>query len=241
MIGRSTAATSGIPKSGRRWRATGGVLLISADFLASAFCVQEEVPALLKRQEEQGMLLIPVLLKLCVWKAHRWLKDRQMLPRDGKCVAIDFANNLADAAVAEQVLAHFERLVSHPAPALSVPPPVQSLAAQRSAIPDPAVIAPSPAARWPVPAAECIDLTHLPATRRELFGRDEELKLLDAVWSDDSSSRTRGNVGVDPHFEPSMICCAFLIAESSGVLSFFRMSIAFCAEAVASFLLPSFA
>ena len=165
--------------------AAGAVLLISAEFLASAFCVQEEVPALLKRQEEQGMLLIPVLLKPCVWQAHRWLKDRQMLPRDGKCVAIDFANDLADAvfaAVAEQVLAHFERLASQPAPALSVPPSVQSLAAQRSAIPDPAVIAPAPAARWPALAAERIDLTHLPATGRELFGRDEELKLLDEAW-----------------------------------------------------------
>src|SRR6266436_10079778 len=50
-----------------------------------------------------------------------------------------------------------------------------------------------------------------------------------------------GNVGVDPYFELSMICCAFLIADSSGALSFFRMSIVFCAEAVASFLLPSFA
>jgi hypothetical protein len=48
-----------------------------------------------------------------------------------------------------------------------------------------------------------------------------------------------GNVGVDPHFELSMICCAFLIADSSGALSFFKISIAFCAEAVASFLLPS--
>src|SRR5205823_13112341 len=43
------------------------------------------------------------------------------------------------------------------------------------------------------------------------------------------------------YLELSMICCAFLIADSSGALSFFRMSIAFCAEAVASFLLPSFA
>ena len=43
------------------------------------------------------------------------------------------------------------------------------------------------------------------------------------------------------HFELSMICCAFLIADSSGALSFLRMSIAFCAEAVASCLLPSFA
>src|SRR6516225_4182043 len=46
-------------------------------------------------------------------------------------------------------------------------------------------------------------------------------------------------VPADPYFELSMICCAFLIADSSGALSFFRMSIAFCAEAMASFLLPS--
>src|SRR5258708_40056147 len=43
------------------------------------------------------------------------------------------------------------------------------------------------------------------------------------------------------HFELSMICCALLMADSSGALSFFRISIAFCAEAVASFLVPSFA
>ena len=55
------------------------------------------------------------------------------------------------------------------------------------------------------------------------------------------TAKWTGNVGVDPHFELSMICCAFLIADSSGALSFFRMSIVFCAEAVASFLLPSFA
>jgi hypothetical protein len=55
------------------------------------------------------------------------------------------------------------------------------------------------------------------------------------------TAKWTGKVGVDPHFELSMICCAFLIADSSGALSFFRMSIAFCAEAMASFLLPSFA
>src|SRR5947208_2826579 len=51
--------------------AAAAILLISSDFLSSGFCVQEEVPALLKRQEEQGMLLIPVLLRPCVWRAHR--------------------------------------------------------------------------------------------------------------------------------------------------------------------------
>lgn len=70
--------------------AVAAVLLISADYLASSFCVKEEVPYLLDQQERQGMLLVPVLIRRCPWKAHRWLAARQMLPRDGKCVAIDF-------------------------------------------------------------------------------------------------------------------------------------------------------
>jgi len=57
----------------------------------------------------------------------------------------------------------------------------------------------------------------------------------------DNAKWTRKRVGAGPHFELSMICCAFLIADSSGALSFFRMSIVFCAEAVASFLFPSLA
>jgi len=58
-----------------------------------------------------------------------------------------------------------------------------------------------------------------------------------------SSIRERENqaCAANPYFELSMICCAFLTADSSGALSFFRMSIAFCAEATASCLLPSFA
>ena len=59
-------------------------------------------------------------------------------------------------------------------------------------------------------------------------------------WEMQNAART-GKVAANPYFELSMICCAFLIADSSGALSFFRMSIAFCAEAMASFLLPSFA
>src|SRR4029450_6497301 len=46
---------------------------------------------------------------------------------------------------------------------------------------------------------------------------------------------------LDRYFELSLICCALLLADSSGALPFFRMSIAFCAEAMASFLFPSLA
>lgn len=155
------------------------VLLISPDFLASAFCVKEEVPALIRRQEQGGMLLIPVLVRACPWKAHRWLRERQMLPRDGKCIAIDFAGDLADgvlAQVAEQVMAHLE------------PPPAPPLVLRdsgalktdyvtdlRFSFPDAEApdIAPEPT----------VDLTHLPDTGSSLFGRDAELELLDQAWA----------------------------------------------------------
>ena len=41
------------------------VCLISADYLASDFCVKEEIPYLLERRERDGMALILVLLRPC--------------------------------------------------------------------------------------------------------------------------------------------------------------------------------
>ncbi len=165
--------------------AAAAIVLISAPFLASPFCIQQEVPALLKRQEDHGMLLIPVLLRQCPWKAHRWLKDRQMIPRDGKTVAIDFAGDLADevfAAVAEQVLSHFVQLDQRLAATMKIPAPLAHPAAQPRAAAAVNIVPPSPVVQWPALPAECIDLTRLPETGSALFGRDEELALLDRAW-----------------------------------------------------------
>jgi len=63
------------------------VCLISADYLASDFCNKEEIPYLLKRRSEQGMQLLPVLLRSCPWTFVPWLKAIQMLPRDGRSVS----------------------------------------------------------------------------------------------------------------------------------------------------------
>ena len=117
------------------------------------------------------MLLIPVLLRPCVWKAHRWLKDRQMIPRDGQSVAVDFAGDLADTvftAVAEHVWAHFEQPAGLRVPATST--------TDQGIIPPPVVVP------WPQLPPERLDLTRLPETGSALFGRDEELRLLDEAW-----------------------------------------------------------
>ncbi len=45
---------------------------------------KEEIPYLLERRKNDGMTLTPVLVRACAWKAVSWLKQLQMLPRDGK-------------------------------------------------------------------------------------------------------------------------------------------------------------
>jgi hypothetical protein len=163
------------------------VLLISADFLASGFCIKEEVPFLLERQEKQGMLLIPVLIRKCPWKTHRWLAERQMLPRDGKCVSIDFPGDHADGVfsdVAERVFEHFKTLAAEPRTATDLPEAVQklvkSVAAATASVPTLTPELP----QWPAIPPDRVDLSRLPETGSALFGRDEELKLLDAAWAE---------------------------------------------------------
>jgi tetratricopeptide (TPR) repeat protein len=167
------------------------LLLVSPDFLASGFITKEEVPYLIERQEKHGMLLIPVLIRKCPWKAHRWLADRQMIPRDGKCVAIDFPGDQADAVfsdVAEAVYLHFYKLAAQPEKAAVIPANVQTLAeAEVNKTPIKARAARSVETSAELPK-DRVDLSHLPETGAALFGRDDELTLLDKVWAGEAPS-----------------------------------------------------
>ncbi len=137
-------------------RARVAVCLISADFLASKFCVKEEIPAFLQRRETEGVVILPVLVRPCFWKKTEWLNQIQMLPRDGKSVAADFKDDwdTVFAAVAERI---FEVIDN---PAYQPPAP--------------------PAPVWALP--EKLDTSRLPITGSELFGRQAQLELLDEAW-----------------------------------------------------------
>lgn len=67
------------------------ICLISADYLASEFCTGKELPELMDRREHDNLVIIPVLLRPCDWQDYPWLEELQMLPRDGKSVANDYA------------------------------------------------------------------------------------------------------------------------------------------------------
>ena len=65
-------------------RASAAVLLISANFLTSRFILGKEIPTLLKRREQEGLAIIPLIVKPCAWQAVPWLKKLQCRPMDGR-------------------------------------------------------------------------------------------------------------------------------------------------------------
>lgn len=136
------------------------VCLISADYLASDFCVKEEIPYFLERRTRDGMLLIPILIRQCLWEEIDWLKRIQMLPRDGKAIATDFKEDwdIPFKQVAKAIVSIPEKTTRE------------------------LFISSKPS--WLPP--EKVDVDRLPVTGKELFGRQNELKLLDEAWTSDT-------------------------------------------------------
>jgi hypothetical protein len=75
-------------KAGEKWKeaiekalnkAAIAILLISADFLASDFIVDNELPPLLKYAEEKGTVILPVILKPCLFKYNVGLSQFQSI------------------------------------------------------------------------------------------------------------------------------------------------------------------
>ncbi len=145
-------------------RAKVAVLLISANFLSSKFCVKEEVPHLLNRRRNEGLVVIPVLLKPCAFEEIDWLKGIQMRPRDGKSVSLNYASKYDDvfADVARDVLKAVKQTDDERKTEVAAVKP--------------------PASEWPALPCEAIDITRLPVTGKDLFGRRERMKELDEAW-----------------------------------------------------------
>lgn len=62
------------------------LLLVSAHFLDSDFIHQEEIPRALRRMEEHGKVVIPIILNYCLWDMSP-LAGIQALPKDAQPIA----------------------------------------------------------------------------------------------------------------------------------------------------------
>lgn len=140
------------------------LFLVSADFIASPFCQDVEVPELLRRHREEGVLIVPVIVDYCEWGHIERLSQFQALPEGGKPVP---ALRPQDKAWT-QVVAGLRRRLTEKPPAKRLPA---------------VAVAPGESRR---PAAFSLEnlLLRLPGETGDLFGREEALGWLDAAYTD---------------------------------------------------------
>lgn len=138
-------------------RATAAICMISSYYLSSPFVMNEEIPVLLERQAQEGLLLIPVLVRDCVWQDWPWLTRLQMIPRDGKSVRVDFKDKeeLVFREVAEQI----RRKLKDPEYSL------ETLETSFTPLPK-----------------DHVYIDRLPQTGTDIFGRNRQLADLDEAW-----------------------------------------------------------
>ena len=91
---------------------------------------------------------------------HDWLEKTQLIPRDGKCLALDYPDEAAQDAVLLTVAKTIYKIINDPD--YKAPPAASSA--------------------YPALADTLIDIERLPVTGAELFGRQEELQMLDEAW-----------------------------------------------------------
>ena len=63
------------------------ILLVSVDYLASDFVLNEEVAQLLHRRKNEGIRIIPVIVRACPWSAIDWLAGIQLWNKGGIALA----------------------------------------------------------------------------------------------------------------------------------------------------------
>src|SRR5579864_2501528 len=162
------------------------VLLVSADFLNSDFVRGQEVPTLLKRRQNEGMRIVPVIVNPCPWKKVKWLAPIQALPLDDKTLA-DLSTVKADRVLSSLAVEILE-LVQVGGPASGARPPElpaglvrgQPKASERQ----PAPIVSDPAtSEGPsrLPGTAPPRLHQLPAPPADFTGRAQELQELRAA------------------------------------------------------------
>ena len=82
------------------------ILLISADFINSEYCYEKEFSAAMELQEQEKIVVVPVIGRSCVWKELPF-GQQQALPKDGKAIE-SWANRddaLADVAHGISIIA----------------------------------------------------------------------------------------------------------------------------------------
>jgi hypothetical protein len=81
------------------------IFLISPDALNSEFIRAKEIPELLRRREQEGLKVLPVIARPCAWKLIEWIRKAQVRPLDGNPLSRDGGKYMDEdlAALAEEI------------------------------------------------------------------------------------------------------------------------------------------
>lgn len=135
------------------------ILLISANYLTSEFILSVEVPRLLSRRDGEGLQIVPVVIKPCLWKQVEWLQRMNLYPKDGNPLSAGSDHEV------DHLLAEFASVVldkSRQAP--KAPPPDQRMQLAEPAA-DPRPRPPDPAEEETVQQERPPALVRLAVTR----------------------------------------------------------------------------
>ncbi|HEY6323529.1 MAG TPA: TIR domain-containing protein [Thermoanaerobaculia bacterium] len=190
-------------------KAAAAVCLISANYLSSDFVSKEEVPYFLAQREQRGLLLLPVLVSECPWRLVDWIKATQLVPAGARPLDSlpDSEQNIVLSALAELIAAKLGKGAAQPGSGQGTATAGRRTVGTRSGtgqdvlesiergqslvIPitllgtgGAALATPTSQAAPPTP--EAVDISRLPVTGAELFGRSEELRWLDELWESPS-------------------------------------------------------
>jgi tetratricopeptide (TPR) repeat protein len=163
----STWTDRAIPP-GARWRleieeamarADAAVFVVCEHFLASGFCMDQELPEFLRRQREDGILVLFVLADHCYWKAIPAIAEHQMVPRDGRPISAHTPRSKAYTAVVQEIHAVLEAHRTRHGLRPRTPPPSPPTDRTRDAL--------------------AALLAELPGATARLYGRAADLTRLD--------------------------------------------------------------
>lgn len=87
------------------------LFLISRHSLTSEYIKKRELPILLKRKEEEGMNIFPVIVRPCAWKRLPWLSEMEVRPKDEIPISQgdSYDHEARGAEIADEIFKIFER------------------------------------------------------------------------------------------------------------------------------------
>lgn len=78
------------------------IALVSADFLASDWIAELEMPKLLNRRRSGGLPFVPILVRPCIWEFADWFDRASIRPKSGRPLSLlseaEAERELADVA-----------------------------------------------------------------------------------------------------------------------------------------------